>query len=89
MSFYQIHPVPVTCMTATSSDYVSWLSCSIERVSVNTDVLAPNLKEVSLTALCLIHDTISEGHIEIGAYTITDELLTSCIVHQRLSYAFC
>ena len=34
---------------------------AVERgFSVNKDVLAPNLKAVSLTALCLIHDTISE-----------------------------
>ena len=46
--------------------------------SVNKDVLAPNLKSVNLTALCLIHDTISEGQIEIDDYIITDELLTSC-----------
>ena len=46
--------------------------------SVNKEVLAPNLKAVSLTALHLIHDTISEGQIEIGDYIITDELLTSC-----------
>ena len=52
---------------------------AVERgFSVNKDVLAPNLKAVSLTALCLIHDTISEGQIEIGDYIITDELLTSC-----------
>ena len=63
----------------TSSDSVSWSSCSRERgFSVNKEVLAPNLKAVSLTALRLIHDTISEGQIEIGDYIITNELLTSC-----------
>ena len=52
---------------------------AVERgFSVSKDVLAPNLKAVSLTALHLIHDTISEGQIEIGDYIITDELLTSC-----------
>ena len=52
---------------------------AVERgFSVNKEVLAPNLKAVSLTALHLIHDTISEGQIEIGDYIITDELLTSC-----------
>ena len=52
---------------------------AVERgFSVSKDVLAANLKAVSLTALCLIHDTISEGQIEIGDYLITDELLTSC-----------
>ena len=52
---------------------------AVERgFSVNKDILAPNLKAVSLTALHLIHDMISEGQIEIGDYIITDELLTSC-----------
>ena len=51
---------------------------AVERgFSVNKEVLALNLKAVSLTALCLIHDTIS-GQIEMGDYIITDELLTSC-----------
>ena len=63
----------------TSSDSVSWSSCSRERVfSQQRKFLAPNLKAVSLTALRLIHDTISEGQIEIGDYIITNELLTSC-----------
>ena len=44
---------------------------------VNKDILAPNLKALSLTALCLIHDSISAGQIEITDYIITDELLTS------------
>ena len=52
---------------------------AVERgFSVNKDVFAPNLKAVSLTALHLIHDTISEGQIEIGDYIITDELFKSC-----------
>ena len=46
--------------------------------SVSKDVLAPNLKAFILTALCLIHDSISAGQIEIADYIITDELLTSC-----------
>ena len=45
---------------------------------MNKDVLAPNLKALSLTALHLIHDSISAGQIEIADYIITDELLTSC-----------
>ena len=58
---------------------VSHGQAAVERgFSVSKDVLAPNLKVVSLTALPLIHDTISEGQIEIGDYIITDELLTSC-----------
>ena len=58
---------------------LSHVQAAVERgFSVNKEVLAPNLKAVSLTALHLIHDTISEGQIEIGDYIITDELLTSC-----------
>ena len=52
---------------------------AVERgFSVNKEVLAPNLKATSLTALRLIHDSITEGQIEIANYAITDELLTSC-----------
>ena len=52
---------------------------AVERgFSVNKDVLAPNLKATSLTALRLIHDSITEGEIQIASYAITDELLTSC-----------
>ena len=58
---------------------MSHSQAAVERgFSVNKDVLAPNLKAVSLTALHLIHDSISEGQIEIGDYIITDKLLTSC-----------
>ena len=61
-----------------SSDFVSWSSCSRERVSVNKDDVVPNLKTLSLTALYLLHDSISAGQIEIADCIITDELLTSC-----------
>ena len=46
--------------------------------SVNKDILAPNLKAFSLTALHLIHESLSGGQIEIADCIITDELLTSC-----------
>ena len=62
---------------------------AVERgFSVNKEVLAPNLKAVSVTALHLIHDTISEGQIEIGDYIITNELLTSCS-HASNRYRMC
>ena len=58
---------------------MSHCQAAVERgFSVNRDVLAPNLKAVSLTALHLICGTISKGQIEIGDYIITDELLTCC-----------
>ena len=52
---------------------------TVERgFSVNKDILALNIIALSLTALCLIHDSISAGQIEIADCIITDELLTSC-----------
>ena len=62
---------------------------AVERgFSVNKDVLALNLKTLSLTALCLIHDSISAGQIEITDYIVTDELLTSCS-HASNRYKMC
>ena len=45
---------------------------------MNKNVLAPNLKVLSLTALHLIHDSISARQINITDYIITNEFLTSC-----------
>ena len=46
--------------------------------SFNKESLAPNLKEDSLKAICLVHDTTSANQIEIAEFDMTDELLTSC-----------
>ena len=52
---------------------------AIERgFSVNKEAHVPNLKEDSLKAICLVHDTISAEQIEIAEFVITDELFTSC-----------
>ena len=52
---------------------------AVERgFSVNKDILAPNLKTLSLTSIHLIHDTISTKEINIADYIITDELRKSC-----------
>ena len=52
---------------------------SVERgFSVNKEVLAPNLREVSLVAQRFIHDTISTQDIQLSDFTITEELLQSC-----------
>ena len=52
---------------------------AVERgFSVNKDILAPNLKTLSLTSIRLIHDTISTKEINIADYIITDELRKSC-----------
>ena len=52
---------------------------AVERgFSVNKDILAPNLKTLSLTSIRLIHDTISTKEINIADYIITDELHKSC-----------
>ena len=45
---------------------------------MNKEALAPNLKDDSLKAICIVHDTISAEQIEIAEFVITDELLTSC-----------
>ena len=51
---------------------------AVERgFSVNKDILAPNLKTLSLTSIRLIH-TISTKEINIADYIITDELRKSC-----------
>ena len=45
---------------------------AVERgFSVNKEALAPNLKEDSLKAKCLVHDTISVEQIEIASFFIT------------------
>ena len=52
---------------------------AVERgFSVNKDILAPNLKTLSLTSVRLIHDIISTKEINIADYIITDELCKSC-----------
>ena len=52
---------------------------AVERgFSVHKEALAPYLKEDSLKAICLVHDTTSAEQIEIAEFVITDDLLTSC-----------
>ena len=46
--------------------------------SVNKEVLAPNLKEVSLTAIRLIHDLMLAQQTKVADFVITEDLLKSC-----------
>ena len=46
--------------------------------SVNKEVLAPNLKEVSLTAIRLIHDLMLAQQTKVADFVITEDLLESC-----------
>ena len=43
---------------------------------MNKEALALNLKEYTLKAIYLVHDTAEQ--IEIAEFVLTDELLTSC-----------
>jgi hypothetical protein len=52
---------------------------SVERgFSVNKEVLAPNIQETSLTAIRLIHSSMSSEKLQVSDMVITEELLTSC-----------
>ena len=52
---------------------------AVERgFSVNKEVLAPNLKEVSLTAIRLIHDSMLAQQTKVADFVITEDLLKSC-----------
>ena len=45
---------------------------------MNKEAITPNLKQYSLKAICIIHDTNGAEQIEIAEFVIMDELLTSC-----------
>ena len=52
---------------------------AVERgLSVNKEVLAPNLQEISLRALRLIHSSLSAKKIKVADFQISEELLSSC-----------
>ena len=58
---------------------LSHSQATVERgFSINKEVLTPNLKKVSLTAMHLIHDTISTQQVEVANFDITEELFKSC-----------
>ena len=52
---------------------------AVERgFSINKKVLAPNLQEMSLKALRLIHSSLSSKKIKVADFQISEELLSSC-----------
>ena len=52
---------------------------TVERgFSVNKEVLTPNLQEVSLQAIRLVHSSVLTQNIKVADFVITEELLSSC-----------
>ena len=45
---------------------------------MNNEVLVPNMHEVGMTAIHLIHSAILAADTKVADFTITEELLTSC-----------
>ena len=46
--------------------------------SVNKEVLTPNLQEVSLQAIRLLHSSVLAQNIKVADFIITEALLSSC-----------
>ena len=58
---------------------LSHSQAAIERgFSVNKEVLAPNIQEMNLGAIRLVHSSVASMKIKIAEFTITDKLLKSC-----------
>ena len=52
---------------------------TVERgFSVNKEVLTPNLQEVSLQAIGLVHSSVLAQNIKVADFVITEALLSSC-----------
>ena len=45
---------------------------------VNKEVLTPNLQEVSLQAIRLVHSSVLAQNIKVADFVITEALLSSC-----------
>ena len=59
---------------------------TVERgFSVNKEVLTPNLQEVSLQAIRLVHSSVLAQNIKV-ADIITEELLSSCSLTSKIQY---
>ena len=48
------------------------------RFSVNKEVLAPNMQEMNLKAIRLVHSSVASLKIKTSDFTVTDKLLKSC-----------
>ena len=52
---------------------------SVERgFSVNKEVVAPNLEEVSLASIRLVQISMMENNMKVADFVITEDLLSSC-----------
>ena len=52
---------------------------SVERgFSVNKEVVAPNLKEMSLTSIRLVQSSMLVNNMKVADFVITEDLLSSC-----------
>ena len=59
---------------------------TVERgLSVNKEVLAPNLQETSLVAMRLVHGSIRAAKCKVADFVVNDALLSSC-AHARNRY---
>ena len=70
---------------ATNPNIVPWASNSRKRISVNKEVLAPNLQETSLVAMRLVHGSMQAAKCEVADFVVNDALLSSC-AHARNRY---
>ena len=58
---------------------LSHIQAAVERgFSVNKEVLAPNMQEVSLQAIRLIHSSMLAQETSVADFVISEELLSSC-----------
>ena len=58
---------------------LSHSQAAVERgFSVNKEVLAPNMQEMNLKAIRLVHSSVASLKIKTSDFTVTDKLLKSC-----------
>ena len=58
---------------------LSYRRATVERgFSVSKEVLTPNLQEVSLQAIRLVHSSVLTQNIKVADYVITEAFLSSC-----------
>ena len=48
------------------------------RFSINKEVVAPNLEEMSLASIRLVQNSILENNMKVADFVITEDLLSSC-----------
>ena len=60
----------------TAANFISWSGFSREGISVNKDVVAPNLEEMNLAPIRLVQNSMN--NMKIADFVITEDLLPSC-----------